>query len=125
MSLVTIELFFGMLVFCAQVTWRKRWYLVFAAAVAFAYDWMYFPLIGAIDNDSVSALTITLKSLYYFGSFALMVIALHWCAYVTWLESLVIAVAGYAVQHLSYNVYALMMNVLDFDRFGPFAVWCG
>ncbi|KAB7788719.1 ATP-binding protein [Bifidobacterium cebidarum] len=113
MSLVTIELFFGMLVFCAQVTWRKPWYLPLAAAAAFAYDWMYFPLIGTIDSGPVSALTITCKSLYYLGSFALMVVALRCCAYITWLEALVIAVAGYAVQHLSYNVFALMMNVLD------------
>lgn len=119
MSLVTIELFFGMLVFCTRVTWRKLWYLPLAAACAFAYDLLYFPLIASLDSGPLSLLMIAVKSLYYLACFALIVVVLHCCAYATWLESLVIVAAGYAVQHLSYNIFALMMNALHLEQVFP------
>ena len=62
---------------------------------------------------------IAVKSLYYLACFALIVVVLHCCAYATWLESLVIVAAGYAVQHLSYNIFALMMNALHLEQVFP------
>ena len=116
MSLVTIELFFSMLVFCSHVTWRspRCIHLMFALASAFLLDLLYFPLIGTLDAGAVTLLLIAAKSLYYLVCFTSMAMVLRLCARVMWLESLVIAVAGYGVQHLSYNISELVMRVVDY-----------
>ncbi|WP_081886649.1 ATP-binding protein [Bifidobacterium reuteri] len=110
LTLLTFQLLLGMLVFCAHVSWRRSWRLAALPVAALLLDLLYTPLILPWDVPDISVTGIAIKSLYFTACCVVMAAALHCCASVTWLESMIIVVAGYSLQHISYNLFGLVVN---------------
>lgn len=97
----------GTLVFCLHVEWRRSWRILAIPAFVIVCGLIYDPLtIWADSVENVSSLLV--RALYYICCSVMFVAILRCCTRLTWLESLVTVVAGYAVQHLAVDVYALI-----------------
>lgn len=111
LTLVTFQLLLGMLVFCAHISWRRSWRILILPVSALILDMLYAPFILPWDVQDISIAGIAIKSVYFVTCCVVMAVALRCCARVTRLESMIIVVGGYSLQHISYNLFALVVNM--------------
>lgn len=106
-SLFPLTFACGTLVFCLHVEWRRSWRALLIPAFILACGCVYEPLTAWFDGFG-SVASLLLRVLYYICCSVTFVAILRCCTRLTWLESLVTVVAGYALQHLAVDVYALV-----------------
>lgn len=106
-SLFPLTFACGTLVFCLHVEWRRSWRALLIPAFILACGCVYEPLTAWFDGFG-SVASLLLRMLYYICCSVAFVAILRCCTRLTWLESLVTVVAGYALQHLAVDVYALV-----------------
>ncbi|NEG90417.1 ATP-binding protein [Bifidobacterium aerophilum] len=114
--LFPLELVCATLLFCHG---RWEWFswpailLRLAVFVAYmvAFGLAFSPLVGLISGvEPDRTLSVTLSSIVYFATCAVALMAvLHLACGIRWLESGVIVVAGYAVQHIAFDLFQIAL----------------
>ncbi|OZG59740.1 GHKL domain-containing protein [Bifidobacterium lemurum] len=108
-NLFMLLLVVGAALFCRGHVWRRSWRLLAAPAAVLAYGCIYAPLVLPWDIAAPTTVGVLVKSAYFGLCFLTVVALVRWCTDMTWLESLITAVAGYAVQHIAYDVVSIVI----------------
>lgn len=104
-----LELLLAVLLFCRRVQWRlSRIRLFVLPAAAIVTGLVYAPLVRPFDGYAEMFPWI-FRMIGFFAVCALtFVVLLHWCAVMRWIEALITVAAGYAVQHVAFDVSRLV-----------------
>lgn len=108
-SLFPLTFVCGTLTFCLHADWRRSWRILLIPAFIAICGYVYKPLTVWLDSLG-SIPSLLLRTLYYICCSVTFIAILRCCTRLTWLESLVTVVAGYALQHLAVDVYALICD---------------
>lgn len=107
LGLFMIELLAGTLLFSRHCGWRNNWRLVLIPVMVLVSCLLPINMSYLESETMVSDHTFSL--LYYFAHVAAIILLLKCVTRATWLEALVVAAAGYATQHIAYDMMKLVM----------------
>lgn len=104
-----VELLLAVLLFCRRVRWRPPYArLLVLPVVALVTGFAYAPLVRPFDGYAEMFPWIFRMIAFFAVCAGLFVVALRWCAVMRWIEALVTVAAGYAVQHIAFDVSRLV-----------------